>query len=416
MIIWLVTVLMDRVAAVVPSVGDVDPAGWLDRFDDMFARVVAPEFFRREPRLRAEGYLLGLVAGLERANGWTIAEFAGDRSPLGMQRLLNQAVWDQDGVRDRLVRYVAGELGDPGGVLIADETGFLKTGRRSAGVQRQYTGTAGKITNCQVGVFLAYAVPAAGVRVLVDRELYVPESWTGDRDRCGEAGIGEDVAFATKPQLARAMVERMTGLGLPFSWFTADEAYGDNPKLREWLQESGIAYVVAVACDTRVPAGAGRTIRADRLAAKVPGQGWQRLSCGYGSKGERLYDWALSPAGDGRHLLIRRSPASGELAYWLCWSPRAATLSELVRVAGARWAVEECFQAAKNETALDHYQVRKHLAWYRHVTLAMAASAWLAVAAARPPGTPPGGGPGDSDRAREGATGLWTTSRTPRLR
>ena len=155
MIIWLVTVLMDRAAAVAPSVGEIDPAGWLDRFDDMFARVVAPAFGRREPRLRAEGYLLGLLAGLERANGWTIAEFAGDRSPLGMQRLLNSAVWDVGGVRDRLVRYVAAELGDPGGVLIADETGFLKSGRGSAGVQRQYTGTAGKITNCQVGVFLA---------------------------------------------------------------------------------------------------------------------------------------------------------------------------------------------------------------------------------------------------------------------
>ena len=377
----------------------------------MFARVVAPAFFRREPRLRAEAYLLGLVAGLERANGWTIAEFAGDKSPLGMQRLLNQAVWDQDAVRDRLVRYVAAEAGDAAGILIADETGFLKTGRLSAGVQRQYTGTAGKITNCQVGVFLAYAVPATGTRVLVDRELYVPQSWTADRDRCGEAGIGEDVAFATKPQLARTMVGRVRELGLPFSWFTADEAYGDNGKLREWLEESGISYVVAVARDTVVPAGASRTIRADRLAARVPGQGWQRMSCGYGSKGERLFDWAIAPAGQGRHLLVRRSPGSGELAFYLCWSPRTATLSDLVRVAGARWAIEECFQAAKNETALDHYQVRKHVAWYRHVTLALAAQAWLAVAAARPPGTPPGGGPGEGGRVREGATSLWTTSR-----
>lgn len=403
---------MDRAAAVVPSVGDVDPAGWLDRFDDMFARVVAPAFFRREPRLRAEAYLLGLVAGLERANGWTIAEFAGDKTPLGMQRLLNQAVWDQDAVRDRLVRYVAAEVGDPSGILIADETGFLKSGRLSAGVQRQYTGTAGKITNCQVGVFLAYAVPAAGARVLVDRDLYVPQSWTSDRDRCGEAGIGADVGFATKPQLARKMVERVRDLGLPFSWFTADEAYGDNGKLREWLEETGIAYVVAVARDTMVPAGARRVIRADRLAARVPGQGWQRMSCGSGSKGERLFDWAIAPAGQGRHLLVRRSPGSGELAFYLCWSPRTATLSDLVRVAGARWAIEECFQAAKNETALDHYQVRKHVAWYRHVTLALAAQAWLAVAAARPPGTPPGKAPGESCRVREGAGGLWTTSRT----
>jgi SRSO17 transposase len=182
-----------------------------------------------------------------------------------------------------------------------------------------------------------------GVRVLVDRELYVPESWTGDRDRCGEAGISEDVAFATKPQLARTMVGRVRELGLPFSWFTADEAYGDNGRLREWLEESGISYVVAVARDTVVPAGAGRTIRADRLAARVPGQGWQRMSCGYGSKGERLFDWAIAPAGQGRHLLVRRSPGSGELAFYLCWSPGNVTLSELVRVAGARWAIEECF-------------------------------------------------------------------------
>jgi SRSO17 transposase len=339
-IIWLVTVLMDRVAAVVPSVGDVDPAGWLDCFDDMFARVVAPAFGRREPRLRAEAYLLGLVAGLERANGWTIAEFAGDRTPLGMQRLLNQAVWDQDGVRDRLVRYVAAELGDLGGVLIADETGFEKSGKLSAGVQRQYTGTAGKITNCQVGVFLAYAVPARGIRVLTDRELYVPRSWIGDRGRCGEAGIGDDVRFATKPELARKMIGRAVSLGLPFAWFTADEAYGDNGRLREWLAENTISYVVAVSCDHRVPAGAGKTIRADHLAAKVPGRGWQRLSCGPGSKGERLYDWALAPAGQGRTLLIRRSSAGGEHAYYLCWSPRNTTLSELVKVAGARWAVE----------------------------------------------------------------------------
>jgi SRSO17 transposase len=412
-IIWLVTVLMSRVAAAVPSVGDIDPAGWLDRFDDLFARVVAPEFGRREPRLRAEAYLLGLVSGLERKNGWTIAEFAGDRSPLGMQRLLNQAVRDQDAVRDRLVRYVAAELGDPGGILIADETGFLKTGKMSAGVQRQYTGTAGKITNCQVGVFLAYAVPARGVRVLVDRELYVPKSWTGDRDRCAGAGIGEDVTFATKPQLAKTMIGRVWELGLPFAWFTADEAYGDNGKLREWLEQEKIPYVVAVACDTLVPAGADKTIRADKLAAKVPQRGWQTMSCGPGSKGERLYDWALSPAGNGRHLLIRRSLTSGELAFCLCWSPEPATLAELVRVAGARWAAGETFQAGKNETALDHYQVRKHVAWYRHVTLALAAQAWLAVAAARPPGPAalPPGGPGDSDRAREGAASLWTTIR-----
>jgi SRSO17 transposase len=263
-------------------------------------------------------------------------------------------------------------------------------------------------------VFLAYAVPRAGARVLVDRQLYVPKSWAEDKDRRAGAGIPEDAKFATKPQLAKKMVERAVSAGLPFAWFTADEAYGDNGPLRDWLELSAIAYVVAVACDTRVPAGAGRVIRADELARRVPARGWQRVSCGPGSKGERLYDWALAGAGDGRHLLIRRSLSGGELAYYLCWSPRHATMAELVMAAGARWAVEECFQVAKNEAALDHYQARRHVAWYRHVTLAMCAHAWLAVTAAAsrpPPGAmAPDGRPGGGDRAREGASRLWTTS------
>jgi SRSO17 transposase len=402
--------LVDRVAAVVPSVGDVDLAGWAERFDDMFFEVVAPAFFRREPRLRARWYLRGLASDLERKNGWTLAEYAGEATPDGMQRLLNAARWDEDTVRDALGRFVARHLGDPQAVLIADETGFLKSGIHSAGVQRQYTGTAGKITNCQVGVFLSYAVPGGGVRVLVDRELYLPKSWTGDPDRCAEAGIPEETQFATKPQLAQEMIERVVASGLPFAWFTADEAYGDNGKLRGWLEGNQIAYVVAVACDHLVPAGPGKTIRADRLAAKVPARAWHRMSCGPGSKGERLYDWALADAGDGRNLLVRRPLAGGELAYYLCWAPRTATLAELVKTAGARWAVEECFQAGKNETALGHYQVRKRTAWYRHVTLVMCAHAWLAVAAGagRIAAGPPA--PGGPEPGKKGTQRLWTTS------
>ena len=290
-----------------------------------------------------DSYLLGLVSGLERKNGWTLAEFAGDATPDGMQRLLSAARWDQDAVRDALGRYVAAELGDPGGVLIADETGFEKSGSHSAGVQRQYTGTAGKITNCQVGVFLAYAVPGRG-RVLIDRELYVPRSWTEDEQRCAAAGLPEDTELVTKPQLARKMIERAIGSGVPFSWFTADEAYGGNGRLREWLEANKIPFVVAVACDHQVPAGAGRKIRADALAARVPGRGWQLMSCGDGSKGERLYEWAIADAGPGGHyLMIRRSLTSGELAYYRCWSPGGVTLADFARTAGARWAVEECF-------------------------------------------------------------------------
>jgi SRSO17 transposase len=284
-------------------------------------------------------------------------------------------------------------------VLAVDETGFLKKGRMSAGVARMYTGTAGRVENCQVGVFAAYVTPDGG-RALIDRELYLPEAWTQERDRCRRAGIGDEVAFATKPELARTMIERAVQAGIPFSWVTADEAYGGNPKLRTWLEEQGIPYVMAVACDATVATAAGSK-RADALAALVPGGGWQRLSCADGSKGPRLYDWALVATTDPRHhLLVRRSlqpDGKGvlELAFYRCWSPRPVTLAELVAVAGARWGVEDCFAEAKGEAGLDHYQVRKYRAWYRHVTLSMLAHAFLAVAARDSrPGPPPPRDPG----------------------
>jgi SRSO17 transposase len=255
----------------------------------------------------------------------------------------------------------------------------------SAGVARQYTGTAGRVENCQVGVFLAYAAPG-GSRALIDRELYLPEKWTSDRGRRGAAGIGDDVGFATKPALAQKMIGRAVTAGVPFSWVAADEVYGGNPGLRSWLEEEGIAYVMAVACSEMITAPAGR-FRADELAALVPPSGWQRLSCADGSKGPRLYDWALiGTASPAHRLLARRSLTPGEkgeleLAFFRCWSSRPATLAELVAVAGARWAVEDCFAEAKNETGLDHYQVRRYRAWYRHITLSMLAHAFLAVAA-----------------------------------
>src|ERR1017187_830102 len=257
------------------------PVAWSEAFSEMFA-VAAGEFAQAPSRRRARGYLLGLLSHSERKNGWTIAEFAGDAGPGGMQRLLNFYAWDEDAVRDALRRYVVSRIGHQGGVLVADETGFLKKGNRSAGVQRQYSGTAGRVENCQLGVFLAYAAPD-GPRALIDRELYLPESWTSDRDRCREAGIGDDVAVATKPELARKMTERAAAAGVPFSWFTADEAYGQNPGLRDWLEESKISYVMAVPCSQHCAPAAG-PLRADELAARVPARGWQALSCGDGSK------------------------------------------------------------------------------------------------------------------------------------
>ncbi len=364
-------------------------AAWSELFNELFAQV-AGEFGNAAVRRHGRAYLLGLLSQAERKNGWTLAEFAGDASPDGLQRLLNFSPWDEDACRDALSRYVVRHLGDPGAVLAVDETGFLKKGKMSAGVARMYTGTAGRIENCQVGVFLAYAAPDGG-RALIDRELYLPQKWAADRDRCRAAGIGGDVAFATKPELAQTMIARAAAAGVPFAWVAGDEVYGGNPGLRLWLEEQGIACVMAVACSEPVTVPAG-PFRADELAAMVPSGGWQRLSCADGSKGPRLYDWALiGTASPARQLLIRRSLAPGEkgkleLAYFLCWSPRPVTLAELAAVAGARWAVEDCFAEAKNETGLDHYQVRRYRAWYRHVTLSMLAHAFLAVAArsARP--------------------------------
>lgn len=391
----------------------VDPVAWAEAFNEMFA-LVAGEFAQAQSRWRARGYLLGLLSQAERKNGWSIAEFAGDGSPAGMQRLLNFYAWDADAVRDVARGYVITHVGDPAGVLAADETGFLKKGRKSAGVQRQYTGTAGRIENCQVGVFLAYAAPG-GARALVDRELYVPGSWFADRDRCRQAGIGDEAVFATKPELARRMLERSLAAGVPFSWFTADEVYGENPGLRSWLDGEHVGYVMAVPCSQRFDTTAG-TMRADGLAALVPADGWQILSCADGAKGPRLYAWALIATSSPRHhLLVRRSltvNAKGkhELAYFTCHAPQGATLAELVAVAGARWAVEECFQAAKNEAGLDHYQVRLCHAWYRHITLSMLAHAFLAVTAAacRPARPPAHHGGAHGEPGKKGTRRLWT--------
>jgi SRSO17 transposase len=369
-------------------------AVWRAGLDDLLA-LVAGRFPRVEPRLQARAYVRGLLAPLASKNGWTLAEAAGNKTPDKMQRLLNRASWDADGARDDVRGYVARHLGDAGGVLVVDETGFIKKGTRSAGVQRQYSGTAGRVENCQLGVFLAYAGPKG--RALVDRELYLPKSWTGDRDRCREAGVPDDVQFATKAELARAMLGRALDAGMPASWVTADEAYGKEGSFRKWLEQRRVSYVVAVPKSQAVAGDAGRS-RADVLTADAPGQAWKRRSCGNGSKGPRVYDWAAAtlpedgtePPGWLRYLLVRRSltrNARGEheLAYYLCAAPAGTTDEELIRVAGTRWAVEECFQTAKNEAGLDHYQVRRYDAWYRHATLAMLAHAYLAVTAATAP-------------------------------
>jgi SRSO17 transposase len=359
-------------------------AAELDRLHER----IAGRFWRSEPRARVRGYVSGLVAGLERKNGWTLAERAGEASPDGMQRLLRCADWDTREVRDDVRDYVIETIGSPDGVLIADETGFLKKGTRSAGVQRQYSGTAGRTENCQIGVFLAYA-SAAG-HALIDRELYIPASWAGDRERCRAAGIPDQVQFATKPRLAQAMLERTLAAGVPFAWFTADEVYGQAKFLHAWLEERDVSYVLAIKCNDTLTMPGGQQ-RADELIAAVPARAWQRLAVGAGAHGPREYHWARVPVraaawrpGRGHWLLARRSLHDpDEIAYYACCGPVRARLIDLAWVAGSRWHIEECFQQAKNEAGLDHYQVRSWRAWYAHITLSMLALAWLSATRAQ---------------------------------
>lgn len=351
---------------------------------------MAGRFARVETRRRTRGFLFGLLADLPRKNCWTIAEHAGDTDPHGMQHLLNRASWDTDGVRDDLRTYVTSHLGDGDAVLVVDETGDLKKGVHTVGVQRQYTGTAGRIENAQVAVYLTYA----GTRghAMIDRELYLPRSWTEDEQRCAVAGVPADIAFETKPSLATGMLIRALNAGVPARWVAGDEVYGADPDLRVELECRRVGYVLAIGCDRRIPGHAG-PVRADLVAAGLPNRAWQQLSAGPGAKGERFYDWALithpDPAGRADPtdtqcwwLLVRRHRVTGELAFYRCYSPNPVPLRELVRVAGRRWTVEESFQAGKGLAGLDEHQVRRWTSWRRWTLLAMLAHALLAVIAA----------------------------------
>lgn len=353
---------------------------WVAELEDLFS-YVAHRFGRREMQERALDYLIGLLQPIERKNGWQLAEAADHVSPYSVQHLLDRAHWDSDTVRDDLVDYIVQELGDDDGVLVVDETGFLKKGRHSAGVQRQYSGTAGRIENCQIGVFLGYASHHG--RVLLDRELYMPKDWANDSDRRTTAKVPEDVAFLTKPQLAQRMIERAMATRVPFAWITGDEVYGDDRRLRVWLEQSDLQFVLAVASNQYVWTTDFSQTTVSQLVESTAPLEWQTLSAGDGAKGPRLYEWALLPLlswmmPGQRSLLLRRSRSDGKLAYYVCYAPRDVTLGDLVRVAGIRWTIEECFEAAKGEVGLDQYEVRSWHGWYRHITLAMLAHAYLA--------------------------------------
>ncbi|RBQ03687.1 IS701 family transposase [Micromonospora sp. LHW51205] len=363
----------------------VDPSRWRVILDEAVSRV-ADRFVRAEPRATAGRFVEGLLSDTEQKTCWSLAERAGNADPQAMQRLLRTAVWDADAVRDDVRSWLIEQLGHPDAVLVTDETGFLKKGVCSVGVQRQYTGTAGRVENSQVGVFLAYVSPTG--RAMIDRRLYLPEAtWCDRPDRLTEAGVPDQVGFATKPALARQMIAAAIEAGVPFGWVTGDEVYGADPGLRTELEQREIGYVLAVGCDRRVAVNDGRTlIRVDDLADRIPTREWQPHSCGPGAKGPREYLWAwittATRPGEHRWLLIRRNRTTDELAFYLCWSPRPVPLHALVRVAGSRWSIEELFQTGKGQVGLDHYQVRGWTGWHRHVTLAMLALAVLTILAA----------------------------------
>ena len=381
---------------------------WADDFESFHSQF-APLFGRREVQKQAVKYLQGLISAVERKNGWQLAEAVGDKTPDATQRLMYSTKWDADAVRDAVQRFVIAGFGDADGVGVIDETGFLKKGVKSAGVQRQYSGTAGKIENCQLGVFLTYAT--AQGHTFLDRRLYLPEQWCADRERCTEAKVPTDISFATKPELAVAMLRHAWRQGVPMRWVTGDEVYGEASALRDAVADSGRWYVLAVRVhgsvwrerpEVAVPAWHGRgrkpskervldesvrPVRIPALVASWPDSRWQRLNVAEGEKGARIYDWACQRVvenqdqmpGRDAWLLVRRSLTEPhDCAYFLSNAPPETALLTLAQIASTRYTVEQCFEEAKGETGLDHYEVRYWPSWYRHITLSMMAHVWLA--------------------------------------
>ncbi|MDQ5852504.1 MAG: IS701 family transposase [Chloroflexota bacterium] len=375
-------------------VADLDAAeirGWAVGLSALHQRI-AKHFVRAEPRQQAYAYLRALISPIERKNGWQIAEHVGAVTPDGVQRLLATAHWDADRVRDDLRSYVVEHLGDPDAVLVIDETGFLKQGTKSVGVKRQDSGTAGRTENCQIGVFLAYASPHG--RTFLDRELYLPQEWAADPTRREEAGVPETVTFATKPKLARQMLKRTLKGGIPAGWVTADSVYGADYQLRQDVVKRRLRYVLGVTSTQSLwvwDHGTPRQRPIREVVQRVAPEDWIRVSAGHGAKGPRLYDWAWGKVRDSavqagwvEWWLARRSLSDPtEIAYYLACAPAATTLERLVEIAGTRWAVEESLETANGEVGLDQYEVRQWTGWYRHITLALLAHAFLTVTRAQ---------------------------------
>ncbi len=374
---------------------------WTAGLDNLHSRI-AGHFGRFEQRQRVKAYLQALLSPVERKNSWQLAERSGEATPDGMQRLLSTAVWDADVVRNELRRYVLDYLGDEQAVLVIDETGFLKQGNKSAGVKRQYSGTAGRVENCQVGVFLAYTT-AQGT-AFIDRELFLPKEWVGDLPRRREAHIPDAIQGATKPELAKTMLQRAFEDGVQAAWVTGDAAYSAYG-VRSWLEERQQPHVFAVASNFHVWTWGKQGPRQQQvkdIVGEFDNTDWQRLSAGMGSKGERLFEWAwistseltvegsavsLGPVieeGFERWVLARRSLDDPmDIVYFTVFAPQTTPLESVVKVAGSRWTIEVGFKTAKGEVGLDQYEVRSWTGWYRHITLALLAHAFLVAIQAK---------------------------------
>jgi len=358
---------------------------WRDALDGLKAWI-DPALGRAETRASAAAFIDGVLSSAERKTGWMLAEQAGHARPYRMQSLLGRSSWSADALRDHVRDYVVDALGDPSGVLVVDETGFLKKGTHSVGVARQYSGTAGRVENCQIGVFACYA--SRWGQALIDRQLYLPRDWAEDPERRRQAHVPEDIAFRTKPVMAREMIARALDAGVPCAWVLADALYGSDTRLRRMLEDRGQPYVLAVRSNHTLRFLDGwQLVQTDpaALAEEMDDDTWHPLSAGEGSKGPRLYEWARVSlgweTGDGfeRWLLLRRHRRDRQaLAYYIAYAPAGTDLAELAGAAGLRWTIEECFLRAKDYLGLDHCEARSWHGWHRHMSLVMAAAAFLA--------------------------------------
>jgi SRSO17 transposase len=386
---------------------------WASSLRDVKGRIRS--LFQQERMAASAGLFLDALLGPERRKtGWMRAEAAGDPGPWRQQALLGRARWDADALRDVVRGYAVETLADPDAVLVLDETGFLKQGHASCGVGRQYTGSAGKITNCQIGVFAAY-VSRHG-HAFIDRALYLPKAWTEDSARMAAAHVPPGTAFATKPRLARGMIVRAIAAGVPFAWVAADSIYGVG-EIEMALRRAGKGYVLGVSAAHQFNSWLGKPEvagTAEEIAGDLDPSVWQRLSAGTGTKGERLYDWAYCELADldaaehdaartglwTRGLLVRRSLTDGELAFFSTWCPTGTGIATLVAVEGRRWAIEDAFETTKTELGLDHNETRSWHGWYRHVSLVMLAFAMMSAVRHRANQLPP---PKTRSRARQAA-------------